>query len=165
MTGYHFLVCVLCVLIFALVCVLIFLKVKNLQNALVCYAINIVIICILLYSLFLSIEQYTKEASLSNVSFARNLRHESIIVNGRVTNLTQFALKSCYLDLTITDKVGGGQSAFDPKAKVHKGSNSVHYNVLISNTLPGNTYKDFSVQVPLPPRFVNYEFYYLLNCI
>lgn len=165
MTGYHLLVCVLCMLIFALVCVLIFLKIKNLQNALACYAINIVVMCILLYSLFLSIKQYTKEASLSNVSFARNFRHETVIVGGRVSNLTKFALNKCYLDLTIANKVGGGQSAFDPNVKVHKGSNSVHYNVLISDTLPGNTYKDFSVQVPLPPRFANYEFYYILNCI
>ncbi len=164
MTIFHYIIIFACLLGFIAGCVLIFLKAKNFHVALSFYGINILVSVIILYSLFMSVEQYTKQASLSNVIFKRNLRNESIIISGRVTNLTQFDISKCYLDLSILNKVGGGESAFNPNIEVKKGSNSVHYNILIIDHLSGNTYKDFSVQIPFPPNFSNVDFYHTLNC-
>ena len=167
MTIFHFIVCIACLLAFVLGCVIIFIKVKQLHTAIACYFINILIASILMYSLFLTIEQYTKQAEISNVKFIRNLRTESVIISGRVTNKTKFDINKCFLELTITNKVGGGEGAFKANSakNVQRGSNSVHYDIQIIKTLPGNTYKDFQAQIPFPPQFVNVEFYHLLHCI
>lgn len=164
MSVFHFIIIAACLLGFIAGCVLIFLKAKNFHVALSFYGINILVSVIILYSLFMSIEQYTRQASLSNVLFKRNLRSESITISGRVTNLTKFNISKCYLDLSILNKVGGGESAFNPNIEVKKGSNSVHYNIPIIQSLSGNTYKDFSVQIPYPPNFTNVDFYHTLDC-
>ena len=169
MNSFHILSCVGVFVLFALICVVIFWKVKNLQAALAFYFVNIVFSAILLYSLLLYVEENTKQASISDVKYARNLRTESVLITGRVTNTTQYPINKCFLELTITDKVGGGSTAFDPKSQknVQRGgaSNSVNYIVQIISVLPGNTYKDFSVSIPFPPQFLNVEFYHLLKCI
>ena len=169
MNSFHILSCVGVFVLFALICVVIFWKVKNLQAALAFYFVNIVFSAILLYSLLLYVEENTKQASISDVKYARNLRTESVLITGRVTNTTQYPINKCFLELTITDKVGGGSTAFDPKSQknVQRGgaSNSVNYIVQIISVLPGNTYKDFSVSIPFPPQFLNAEFYHLLKCI
>lgn len=169
MNSFHILSCVGVFVLFALVCVVIFWRVKNLQAALAFYFVNIVFSAILLYSLLLYVEERTKQASVSDVKYARNLRTESVLITGRVTNTTQYPINKCFLELTITDKVGGGSTAFDPKSQknVQRGgaSNSVNYIVQIISVLPGNTYKDFSVSIPFPPQFMNAEIYHILKCI
>lgn len=164
MTIFHFIVIFVCLTGFILACVLIFLKAKNFHIALTFYAINILASVIILYSLFMSIEQYTKQAQISNIKFKRNLRTESLTISAKVTNLTKFDINKCYLNLSILNKVGGGESAFDPNIEVKKGSNSVHYNIPIIQGLSGHSYKDFSVQIPFPPNFTNVDFYHTLDC-
>ncbi len=169
LNSFHMLAFAGVALLFALVGFVIFYKVKNLQAALAFYFVDIVFSAIVLYSLLLYVEEKTKQASISEVKYARNLRTESVLITGRVTNTTKYPINKCFLDLTITDKVGGGSTAFDPKSQknVQRGgaSNSVNYVVQIISQLPGNTYKDFSVSVPFPPQFLYAEFYHILNCI
>lgn len=167
MSTYHLLTCIFAALFFAIVCVMIFFKVKNVSVALIFYVANAFFSCILAYSGLLWIEEKTKQAVLSDVRYARNLRTESVTINGRVTNTTKFAINKCFLELTITDKVGADQSVFDPKARksVSHQENSVNYVVQVASALDGHTYKDFSVQLPFPPRFKHAEFYHILKCI
>lgn len=165
---FHILACVGVIVLFAFLCLVIFLKVKNWQASIVFYFVNIVFAGILLYSLLMYVEEKTKQATLSDIKFARNLRTESVYITGRVTNMTQYSINKCFLELTITDKVGGDSRVFNPKNQknVQKGSsNSVNYVVQIISGLPGNTYKDFSVSIPFPPQFMNAEIYHILNCI
>lgn len=167
MTIYHIIVALLLLLIFMGVCFLIYLKVQKLQSALACYAINLLATAILTYSLFMTIDQYTKQASLSDLHYSRNLRSESVVISGRVTNLTRFELQRCFLELTIVDKRGSPDDIFRSQgaAPRNSASNRVNYNLEIVKSLPGNTYKNFSVQMPFPPSFINAEFYHILKCI
>ena len=169
MSAFHLLVCLFVALLFAIVCVVIFWKVKKPSIAVIFYVANAFFSCILAYSGLLWVEEKTKQATLSDVRYARNLRAESVTVSGRVTNATKFAINKCFLELTITDKVGADQSVFDPNAQksiAHKDSaNSVKYVVQVASALEGHTYKDFSAQLPFPPRFKYAEFYHILKCI
>lgn len=169
MNSFHILSCAGVFVLFALICVVIFWKIKNWQAAVIFYGVNVVFSGILLYSLLMYVEEHTKQATLSDIKFARNLRTESVYITGRVTNLTGYAINKCFLELTITDKVGGDSTVFDPKNRrnVQKSSssNSVNYVVQITSLLPGNTYKDFSVSIPFPPQFIHAEFYHILKCM
>lgn len=166
--AHHILAFTGAAVIFVAICLVIFLKIKNIRNALIFYAANIVFATTILYSLLLYVDEKTKQAELSDIKFARNLRTESVTITGRATNITKFPINKCFLDVTITEKVGGGTSAFDPKNRknIQKGSHSVNYIVQVITDLPGHSYKDFSVSIPFPPNFVNFEFYHTpLSCI
>ena len=169
MNSFHILSCAGVFVLFALICVVIFWKIENLQAALAFYFVNVVFSAILLYSLLLYVEEHTKQASISDVKYARNLRTESVLITGRVTNITSYPINKCFLELTITNKVGGDSTAFDPKNRKNvqksSASNSVNYVVQITSLLPGNTYKDFSVSIPFPPQFIYAEFYHILKCM
>ncbi len=167
-TQLHILACVSSIVLFLLISVVIFVLVKKTQNAIAFYFTNALFTSILIYSLFLIIEDYTKQAEVSNLKFGRNLRTESVTITGRVTNTTRFPINKCFLELTITNKVGSDSSVFknsQNRQNVKRGSNSVNYTVQIVSNLKGNSYKDFSVQIPFPPTYINVEFYHILNCI
>ncbi|EFT8758242.1 DUF2393 domain-containing protein, partial [Campylobacter coli] len=103
-TIFHILAFVILLLCFVLVCILIFLKVKQKEFALISYTIATIFTALLIYSVFLTINQFTTQASLSKLTFSRDLRHESIIITGRVQNLTKFNIRKCYLMLSILNK-------------------------------------------------------------
>ncbi len=166
-TIFHILAFIILLLCFILVCILIFLKVKQKEFALISYTIATIFTALLIYSVFLTINQFTTQASLSKLTFSRDLRHESIIITGRVQNLTKFNIRKCYLMLSILNKKRVGGEIFEKKnvrnAKMQ--NTSVSYTIEIIDTLPGNTYKEFRASVPFPPSFNNPEFYHTLKCI
>lgn len=166
-TIFHILAFIILILCFILICVLIFLKVKQKEFALISYAIATIFTALLIYSVFLTINQFTIQASLSKLTFSRDLRHESVIITGRVQNLTKFDIRKCYLMLNILNKKQVGGEIFDDKnvrnAKMQ--NTSVSYTIEIIDTLPGNTYKTFRAETPFPPSFENPEFYHTLKCI
>lgn len=166
-TIFHILAFIILILCFILICVLIFLKVKHKEFALISYTIATIFTALLIYSVFLTINQFTIQASLSKLTFSRDLRHESVIITGRVQNLTKFDIRKCYLMLNILNKKQVGGEIFDDKnvrnAKMQ--NTSVSYTIEIIDTLPGNTYKTFRAETPFPPSFENPEFYHTLKCI
>lgn len=166
-TIFHILAFIILILCFILICVLIFLKVKQKESALISYTIATIFTALLIYSVFLTINQFTIQASLSKLTFSRDLRHESVIITGRVQNLTKFDIRKCYLMLNILNKKQVGGEIFDDKnvrnAKMQ--NTSVSYTIEIIDTLPGNTYKTFRAETPFPPSFENPEFYHTLKCI
>ncbi len=166
-TIFHILAFIILILCFILICVLIFLKVKQKEFALISYTIATIFTALLIYSVFLTINQFTIQASLSKLTFSRDLRHESVIITGRVQNLTNFDIRKCYLMLNILNKKQVGGEIFDDKnvrnAKMQ--NTSVSYTIEIIDTLPGNTYKTFRAETPFPPSFENPEFYHTLKCI
>lgn len=166
-TIFHILAFIILILCFILICVLIFLKVKQKEFALISYTIATIFTALLIYSVFLTINQFTIQASLSKLTFSRDLRHESVIITGRVQNLTKFDIRKCYLMLNIFNKKQVGGEIFDDKnvrnAKMQ--NTSVSYTIEIIDTLPGNTYKTFRAETPFPPSFENPEFYHTLKCI
>ncbi|EAI3822114.1 DUF2393 domain-containing protein [Campylobacter coli] len=166
-TIFHILAFIILILCFILICVLIFLKVKQKEFALISYTIATIFTALLIYSVFLTINQFTIQASLSKLTFSRDLRHESVIIIGRVQNLTKFDIRKCYLMLNILNKKQVGGEIFDDKnvrnAKMQ--NTSVSYTIEIIDTLPGNTYKTFRAETPFPPSFENPEFYHTLKCI
>lgn len=166
-TIFHILAFIILSLCFILICVLIFLKVKQKEFALISYTIATIFTALLIYSVFLTINQFTIQASLSKLTFSRDLRHESVIITGRVQNLTKFDIRKCYLMLNILNKKQVGGEIFDDKnvrnAKMQ--NTSVSYTIEIIDTLPGNTYKTFRAETPFPPSFENPEFYHTLKCI
>ncbi|EHV3221360.1 DUF2393 family protein, partial [Campylobacter coli] len=114
-TIFHILAFVILLLCFILVCILIFLKVKQKEFALISYTIATIFTALLIYSVFLTINQFTTQASLSKLTFSRDLRHESIIITGRVQNLTKFNIRKCYLMLSILNKKRVGGEIFNDK--------------------------------------------------
>ncbi|WP_072216693.1 DUF2393 family protein [Campylobacter coli] len=166
-TIFHILAFVILIFCFILICILIFLKVKQKEFALISYTIATIFTALLIYSVFLTINQFTIQASLSKLTFSRDLRHESIIITGKVQNLTKFNIRKCYLVLSILNKKQVGGEIFDDKnvrnAKMQ--NTSVSYTIEIIDTLPGNTYKTFRAEAPFPPSFENPEFYHTLKCI
>lgn len=166
-TIFHILAFVILLLCFILVCILIFLKVKQKEFALISYTIATIFTALLIYSIFLTINQFTTQADLSKLTYTRDLRHESVIVSGKVQNLTKFEIRKCYLILSILNQQQVGGEIFNDKnirnAKMQ--NTSVSYTIEIIDTLPGNTYKEFRVSVPFPPSFNNPEFYHTLKCI
>ncbi|MCX2683082.1 DUF2393 family protein [Campylobacter sp. MIT 21-1685] len=166
-TIFHIIVAILLIVCFILVCGLIFLKVKQREIALMFYTITTIFTALLMYSLFLTLNQFTIQASLSKLTYTRNLRQESLIVSARVENLTRFHIRKCYLMLNIVNKKLVGGEIFEKKnlenAKMQ--NTSVSYTIEIADGLPGKTYKDFSTQVPFPPSFNDPEFYHTLKCI
>ncbi|EAI3823448.1 DUF2393 domain-containing protein [Campylobacter coli] len=166
-TIFHILAFIILILCFILICVLIFLKVKQKEFALISYTIATIFTALLIYSVFLTINQFTIQASLGKLTFYRDLRHESVIITGRVQNLTKFDIRKCYLMLNILNKKQVGGEIFDDKnvrnAKMQ--NTSVSYTIEIIDTLPGNTYKTFRAETPFPPSFENPEFYHTLKCI
>ncbi|AXP09380.1 DUF2393 domain-containing protein [Campylobacter hepaticus] len=166
-TIFHIITLIILLCCFALVCLLIFLKIKQKETALIFYTIATVFTALLIYSIFLTINQFTTQAHLSKLSYTRDLRHESVIISGKVQNLTQFSIKKCYLILSIVDQRQVGGEIFNDKnirnAKMQ--NTSVSYTIEIIDKLPGNTYKEFKANVPFPPSFNNAEFYHTLKCI
>ncbi|ENR7194948.1 DUF2393 domain-containing protein [Campylobacter jejuni] len=166
-TIFHIIAFIILLICFALICILIFLKVKQKEMALISYTIATIFTALLIYSIFLTINQFTTQADLSKLTYTRDLRHESVIVSGKVQNLTKFEIKKCYLILSILNQQQVGGEIFNDKnirnAKMQ--NTSVSYTIEIIDTLPGNTYKEFRVSVPFPPTFNNPEFYHTLKCI
>ncbi|MCW1332804.1 DUF2393 domain-containing protein [Campylobacter jejuni] len=166
-TIFHILAFVILIFCFILICILIFLKVKQKEFALISYTIATIFTALLIYSVFLTINQFTIQASLSKLTFSRDLRHESIIITGKVQNLTKFNIRKCYLMLSILNKKRVGGEIFEEKnvRNAEMQNTSVSYTIEIIDTLPGNTYKTFRAEAPFPPSFENPEFYHTLKCI
>ncbi|EAH7559594.1 DUF2393 domain-containing protein, partial [Campylobacter jejuni] len=144
-TIFHIIAFIILLICFALICILIFLKVKQKEMALISYTIATIFTALLIYSIFLTINQFTTQADLSKLTYTRDLRHESVIVSGKVQNLTKFEIKKCYLILSILNQQQVGGEIFNDKnirnAKMQ--NTSVSYTIEIIDTLPGNTYKEF----------------------
>ncbi|MDO4674633.1 DUF2393 family protein [Campylobacter sp.] len=165
-TIFHTIAFVILLLCFVLGCVLIFIMAKKKEIALILYTMNALFSAILIYSILQSITEFTIQASLSKLTYTRDLRNESLNITGRVQNLTQFDIKKCYLYLNIADKKNVGQEIFESeslKNAVRKNT-SFSYTIEIIDKLPGDTYKEFSAQVPFPPSFEDAEFYHTLKC-
>ncbi|EJC1258637.1 DUF2393 family protein, partial [Campylobacter jejuni] len=152
-TIFHIIAFIILLICFALICILIFLKVKQKEMALISYTIATIFTALLIYSIFLTINQFTTQADLSKLTYTRDLRHESVIVSGKVQNLTKFEIRKCYLMLSILNqKQVGGEIFNDKNVRNAKMQNtSVSYTIEIIDTLPGNTYKEFRASVPFPP--------------
>lgn len=142
-TIFHIIAFIILLICFALICILIFLKVKQKEMALISYTIATIFTALLIYSIFLTINQFTTQADLSKLTYTRDLRHESVIVSGKVQNLTKFEIRKCYLILSILNqKQVGGEIFNDKNVRNAKMQNtSVSYTIEIIDTLPGNTYK------------------------
>lgn len=166
-TIFHIIAFIILIICFALICILIFLKIKQKEMALISYTIATIFTALLIYSIFLTINQFTTQTDLSKLTYTRDLRHESIIVSGKVQNLTKFEIRKCYLILSILNqKQVGGEIFNDKNVRNAKMQNtSVSYTIEIIDTLPGNTYKEFRASVPFPSSFNNPEFYHTLKCI
>ncbi|EDP3200853.1 DUF2393 domain-containing protein, partial [Campylobacter jejuni] len=151
-TIFHIIAFIILLICFALICILIFLKVKQKEMALISYTIATIFTALLIYSIFLTINQFTTQADLSKLTYTRDLRHESVIVSGKVQNLTKFEIRKCYLMLSILNQQQVGGEIFNDKnirnAKMQ--NTSVSYTIEIIDTLPGNTYKEFRASVPFP---------------
>ncbi|EAB5272288.1 DUF2393 domain-containing protein, partial [Campylobacter jejuni] len=149
-TIFHIIAFIILLICFALICILIFLKVKQKEMALISYTIATIFTALLIYSIFLTINQFTTQADLSKLTYTRDLRHESVIVSGKVQNLTKFEIRKCYLMLSILNQQQVGGEIFNDKnirnAKMQ--NTSVSYTIEIIDTLPGNTYKEFRASVP-----------------
>ncbi|EAJ5654663.1 DUF2393 domain-containing protein, partial [Campylobacter jejuni] len=141
-TIFHIIAFIILLICFALICILIFLKVKQKEMALISYTIATIFTALLIYSIFLTINQFTTQADLSKLTYTRDLRHESVIVSGKVQNLTKFEIRKCYLMLSILNqKQVGGEIFNDKNVRNAKMQNtSVSYTIEIIDTLPGNTY-------------------------
>ncbi|EAJ7730117.1 DUF2393 domain-containing protein, partial [Campylobacter jejuni] len=141
-TIFHIIAFIILLICFALICILIFLKVKQKEMALISYTIATIFTALLIYSIFLTINQFTTQADLSKLTYTRDLRHESVIVSGKVQNLTKFEIRKCYLILSILNqKQVGGEIFNDKNVRNAKMQNtSVSYTIEIIDTLPGNTY-------------------------
>ncbi|EBD1913938.1 DUF2393 domain-containing protein, partial [Campylobacter jejuni] len=148
-TIFHIIAFIILLICFALICILIFLKVKQKEMALISYTIATIFTALLIYSIFLTINQFTTQADLSKLTYTRDLRHESVIVSGKVQNLTKFEIRKCYLMLSILNqKQVGGEIFNDKNVRNAKMQNtSVSYTIEIIDTLPGNTYKEFRASV------------------
>lgn len=93
-------------------------------------------------------------------------------MKGRVTNDTNFKISECFLELRIIDdnkkhEVSGeifNQQNFDSIKRANQEQRDVSYNINIVKYLPGNTYKDFSFEVALPPQFQSYKVFKQLKC-
>ena len=166
-TIFHIIAFIILIICFTLICILIFLKIKQKEMALISYTIATIFTALLIYSIFLTINQFTTQTDLSKLTYTRDLRHESIIVSGKVQNLTKFEIRKCYLILSILNqKQVGGEIFNDKNVRNAKMQNtSVSYTIEIIDTLPGNTYKEFRASVTFPPSFNNPEFYHTLKCI
>lgn len=167
-TIYHILSVIILFLCFVLICVVIFLKAKQKEVALVLYTINAVLSSIIIYSTLLTINQFTVKAKIGKITYTRDLRNESLIINSRVTNLTKFKINKCFLQINIINKpqkVSGDIFENKNLKNYTKQDNSISYTIEIVKDLPGNTYKDFSASVPFPADFINTEFYHTLKCV
>lgn len=160
-TIFHIIAFIILLICFALICILIFLKVKQKEMALISYTIATIFTALLIYSIFLTINQFTTQADLSKLTYTRDLRHESVIVSGKVQNLTKFEIRKCYLILSILNqKQVGGEIFNDKNVRNAKMQNtSVSYTIEIIDTLPGNTYKN------LEPVFLFLQVLIILNFI
>lgn len=170
-TIFHLLIIFIVMVSTFLVWVLLYIKVKNKKHMFIFCIISFVFAIIISVSLSLTIDQYTKKASLSNFSTYRRLAHESIIVKGRVTNETRFKISRCFLELRIANDTKHDVSGkifdnidFGNVKKANKEKRDVTYNINIANNLSGNTYKDFSFEISLPPQFQSYKTFTQLKC-
>ncbi|EAL0971087.1 DUF2393 domain-containing protein, partial [Campylobacter coli] len=114
-TIFHIIAFIILLICFALICILIFLKVKQKEMALISYTIATIFTALLIYSIFLTINQFTTQADLSKLTYTRDLRHESVIVSGKVQNLTKFEIRKCYLMLSILNQQQVGGEIFNDK--------------------------------------------------
>ncbi|AJC86860.1 DUF2393 domain-containing membrane protein [Campylobacter sp. RM16704] len=171
-TFFHILIIFIMLISTILTWILLYLKIQNKKHMIIFCTISFMLALILTISLLLTIDQYTKKASLSNFSTYRRLTTESIIVKGRVTNDTNFKISECFLELRIIDdnkkhEISGeifNQQNFDSIKKANQRKRDISYSVNIANQLLGHTYKDFSFEVALPPHFQSYKIFKQLKC-
>ncbi|EAI4297797.1 DUF2393 domain-containing protein [Campylobacter lari] len=171
-TFFHILIIFIMLASTGLTWVLLYLKVQNKKYMIIFCIVSFILALILTISLLLTIDQYTKKASLSNFSTYRRLATESIIVKGRVTNDTNFKISECFLELRIIDdnkkhEISGeifNQQNFDSIKRASQQQRDASYNISIAKNLLGHTYKDFSFEVGLPPHFQSYKIFKQLKC-
>ncbi|EAK0441202.1 DUF2393 domain-containing protein [Campylobacter lari] len=171
-TFFHILIIFIMLASTFLTWILFYLKIQNKKYMIIFCIISFILASILTISLLLTIDQYTKKASLSNFSTYRRLATESIIIKGRVTNDTNFKISECFLELRIIDnnkkhEISGeifNQQNFNSIKKANQQQRDVSYNINIANQLSGHTYKDFSFEVGLPPHFQSYKIFKQLKC-
>ncbi|MBF7042646.1 DUF2393 family protein [Campylobacter volucris] len=170
-TIFHILIIFVMIISTALTWILLYLKIQNKKNMIILCIISFILAVVFTISLLLTIDQYTKKASLSNFSTYRRLASESLIIKGRVTNDTNFKISECFLELRIIDdkkqKVSGeifNQNNFDNVKKSNQEPKDASYNVKVATNLAGHTYKDFSFEVALPPQFQDYKVFKQLKC-
>ncbi|EQB3077344.1 hypothetical protein ACYIQ6_001815, partial [Campylobacter jejuni] len=70
-TIFHIIAFIILLICFALICILIFLKVKQKEMALISYTIATIFTALLIYSIFLAINQFTTQADLSKLTYTR----------------------------------------------------------------------------------------------
>ena len=123
------------------------------------------------------LEKYTKKAKLIDVKQRRVLINETLVLKGRVKNISKFKINYCKLEIKLVNNGWGGKltkgsffkpgglSIFGSKDKQQAKPNTVKATRIIikGGLLPGEI-KDFSAIVPYPPYFKNTYLNYKLYC-
>lgn len=166
MNIFNILILVILFLCFGLACFLIFLKIKNRKIALFSYTGAAIFTILFAYSLLNVINSSIFKTNLSNVKFTRILNQESLVISGKIENLSNFVIKSCFMNLTISQKGRVGAEIFDAKniKKANFKNNSISYVIEIANKMPANTFSNFSISIPFPVNFSAPEYYYTYEC-
>lgn len=125
---------------------------------------------------FYALDKYTKSATLEHVIIKKILINESFSISGQIRNIGNFAIRSCSLEVKLSNDStgygGAGVPRFEPKSvldnlfKGGKESNTIETTkrFIIAEDLYKGEMRNFSVFMRYPPSFVKPTVRYELFC-
>lgn len=140
---------------------------------------NLLVTTALAVFLMLVIDKYTKKARLDDVTSSRVLMNESIVFNGKVTNIGRFMISNCVLKVKLINQPVNkdslkGEAVFKPSGlsmfswlfkDLDNGKpNTVEYEFNVAKDLGAKKSKTFSVSMPYPPYFTRGMNITKINC-
>lgn len=122
------------------------------------------------------IDEYTKKAVISNIKYTRILMNESMQISGVITNVGNFDIRSCTLNVRVINSPskleGLKPDLFVPKSswetflmKRRKFEiSTVEESFVIGQGLKAGLARPFSVSVRYSPKFVSPSVSHFLSC-
>ena len=173
MTSLHWIVVAVFVLLF-LILMLLSVGEKNKKTLISMIFSSFLLVSIgILFSLY-ALDKYTKKGELVSSKQARDLRHESVIVRGKIKNVGNFKIGYCKIEIRISNQMKhsrGTKSYFTPNKSLGNifGSKDIKSNTIIEEflaveDLKPKKSKTFTASVPFPPHFENPKYRLKLFC-
>ena len=168
------------VILFVIFLILLFVSFKETRKKVLFAMIfsNFLVISMLaVFSMFV-LDKYTKKARLEDVTNARVLLSESIVISGRIRNIGKFGISKCFLHVKLVNDALqsgnlNGSTVYKPTTGLDFLTNKIDSNAkqstiekdfLIAKNLRVRELRNFSASMRYPSYFVKPRLIYKLHC-
>lgn len=172
---YHYIVIAIVFIIFT---IFLFISIKNdkMQVVIGMIALNIVVMsCFLVFAMLL-VDQYTKIAKITDLTYNRILQNEKIMFSGKITNVGDFIITGCTIEIKLINqpftRENFNANLFKPKGffdslmsnRKPETPSFKTKKFTIANNLQPKENRPFSVYMDYPANFIKPTYHHKLHC-